>query len=145
YERTIATGPSPIDTFVEGLRTGNRSQMAVLGDAATRGLALFVGKARCTLCHSGPLLSDREFHNIGLDLGSRAVPDAGRFAGIEALRANRLAGSTDKVRLVRQREVNLGEFKTPSLRNVAETAPYMHDGRFRTLEEVVGYYSRLDQ
>lgn len=157
FERTLATAPAPFDRFVAALRAGDEGAAEeAIPPAARRGLALFVGRGRCALCHGSPLLSDREFHNLGLGLGERETPDPGRFAGIPAVLADPFrgtgpfsdapeAGANEKVRYVRQRPVNLGEFKTPSLRNVARTAPYMHDGRFATLEAVLGFYARLDE
>ena len=88
--------------------------------AEARGEALFFSeRAECSHCHSGPLFTDHEFHDIGLDLDP---PDAGR--------ADATGQSFDH-----------GRFKTPTLRNVAVSAPYMHDGRFGTLEEVLEHYS----
>jgi plastocyanin len=84
-----------------------------------RGFELFKGKARCDLCHSGFNFTDDGFHNIGL----KGNTDIGRFNKVP-------------VRVMR------GAFKTPTLRDVALTAPYMHDGRYRTLEEVIDHYDR---
>ncbi len=85
--------------------------------SAVRGMALFSGKANCTACHSGPNFTDESFHNIG-------VP------GDDEGRNKILAGATLK-----------GAFKTPGLRNVTLTGPYMHDGSEKTLEEVVAFYN----
>ncbi len=99
---------------------------AALSDEEKRGFELFMTEfdprtgqrgADCFHCHGGPLFSDHAFHNNGL-----ASKDPGRFA-------------------VTQRESDRGKFSTPSLRNIARTAPYMHDGRFATLEEVIAHYS----
>jgi cytochrome c peroxidase len=153
YERMLISGASPFDTYVEGLRTGDPTKAAALSPAAARGLKLFVGAANCHACHTGPALSDGEFHNLGLPLLPGEEPDRGRTAGMTLLRADifNAAGpysdepnETAKLRLASlpPPESQLGAFKTPSLRNVALTAPYMHDGRFATLPEVVEFYAQ---
>jgi cytochrome c peroxidase len=87
--------------------------------SAKRGFALFTGKANCTACHQGSNFTDQGFHNLGL----KGNADLGRFAIVP-------------IRVMR------GAFKTPTLRDVALTAPYMHNGSYRTLEEVVDHYNR---
>jgi len=89
-----------------------------LSEAAQRGMKLFFGKARCSACHVGPNFSDSAFHNIGLD-----SKDPGRYE------VSKLKGDT-------------GAFKTPTLREIAKTAPYMHDGSLKTLEDVVAHYNK---
>ena len=91
---------------------------AALSESAQRGMKLFFGKANCSACHSGPNFTDNGFHNIG-------VP--GNDVGREAI--SKSVG--DK-----------GAFKTPTLRDIAKTAPYMHDGSLKTLEEVVAHYAK---
>jgi cytochrome c peroxidase len=93
--------------------------------AALRGSDLFFGKARCGTCHSGSGLTDERFHNLGVGMGARE-PDLGRFA-------------------VTQIEKDKGAFKTPTLRNVAKTAPYMHDGSLATLRDVVDFLDKGGQ
>ena len=114
FERTIVSWNSRWDQFIAG-------DISVLTKSEMRGLILFQGKGRCTQCHSGWNLTDEKYHNIGIgwDLPE---PDVGRFA-------------------VTKNENSRGAFRTPTLRDVALTGPYMHDGRFETLEEVVEYYS----
>ena len=92
-----------------------------LGPAERRGKGLFFGKARCSGCHNGPNFSDERFHNVGL---------------VTAHAANR--GRVE----VTRRNADLGRFKTPTLRQLVHTAPYFHDGRFATLQEVVAFYNR---
>ena len=105
------------------------------------------------LCHSGPTFTDHEFHNIGLDRGGSAL-DQGRYPAVEQVKNDPFNGqghfsddpsleANQALHYVTTRDSNLGEFKTPTLRNIARTAPYMHDGRFKTLEEVVEFYSTL--
>lgn len=116
FERTVVSTNSPFDRYALG-------DSKAMDEAAVRGMALFKGKARCILCHNGPNFTDNQFHNLGVPQVGPLKEDLGRY------NVTRLDG--DK-----------GAFKTPTLRSVAETAPYMHDGAFTTLEEVVGF---LDQ
>ena len=116
------------------------------------GLRLFIGKAQCINCHNGPLLANGEFHNTAIP-GVPGLPlDRGRAAGIERLVAdpfNCLGPSSDaepeqcsQLRfLVTEGQMLEGSFKTPTLRNVAQTAPYMHAGQFATLAEVLTHYN----
>ncbi|NUN14244.1 MAG: c-type cytochrome [Myxococcales bacterium] len=159
YERKLVTGPSAFDVFVEGLETNDPDKVATLSESAQRGALLFVGKALCTRCHSGPELTDREFHNVGL--GPRdwmADPkDGGRAGGAGQVIADVFNGkgnysdapadpTNDKLTyLTLAGAEQIGQFKTPSLRNVALTPPYMHSGHFETLAEVVRFYSELDE
>lgn len=115
YERTVLSGDAPYDRFKAGDATA-------LSESAQRGLKLFTGKAHCSACHSGPNFSDSAFHNVGVSIHADS-PDVGRFA-ISHLEGDR------------------GAFKTPTLREIARTAPYMHDGSLATLEDVVAYYDK---
>jgi cytochrome c peroxidase len=156
YERLLVSGDSEFDRFVEALRSKDAAGQARYPEAAKRGLAIFVGKANCRLCHAGPLFSDGEFHNIGVPTLDRSAPrDAGRLAGIDAVRSDPFnaasshsddptgARAGELAQLVRTSEM-WGEFRTPTLRNVARTAPYMHQGQFATLRDVLHYYSTLE-
>jgi cytochrome c peroxidase len=116
YVRTIQTGDSPYDRYI----VGNRS---ALNASARRGLDIFRGKGGCTGCHVGPTFSDEDFHNTGVAWRTGVLTDEGRA------RVTRTAADR-------------GAFKTPTLREVARTAPYMHDGSFATLAEVVAFYDR---
>ena len=116
YERTIVSTESPFDRWRKG-------EPQAVGDDVKRGFALFNSKARCAMCHQGWNFTDNGFHNIGLRALPGEAEDDGRFAH-------------------RKIKVLKGAFKTPTLRDVALTAPYMHDGQYRTLEEVVDHYDR---
>lgn len=154
FERRIVSSQSPFDDFVAALRAGSPDEAASrLGNSALRGLQLFTGRGRCILCHAGPNFSDGEFHNIGL---SNPTADQGRFSGIIEVRDDPFNGlgefSDDrspeaniKIRYLTVKPNHLGEFKTPTLRHVARTAPYMHDGRFATLRQVLDFYSELPE
>jgi cytochrome c peroxidase len=114
FERTVVSKDAPFDRWIKG-------QSDAISPSAQRGFQLFSNQANCTACHSGFNFTDGSFHNIGVvDL---EAADAGRF-GIKPLKAMR------------------GAFKTPTLRDVSLTAPYMRNGIYRTLEEVVEHYDR---
>jgi cytochrome c peroxidase len=115
YERVVVSGNAPYDRYQAGDKTA-------LSPAAIRGLALFESneKGRCALCHRGSNFTGEDFKKLGIGMDA-ASPDPGRFN-------------------VTMNESDRGAFKTPSLRNIALTGPYMHDGSVNTLEEVVDYY-----
>ena len=154
YERRIEYGPSRFDRFVDAELAG-RTHNADDGFSTDEeaGLRLFVGKGNCVNCHNGALLTDDHFHNTGVP-ASRLVsaPDSGRTAGVRQVLAGEFnctskysdAKPDDCEELtfaVSEGEELLRAFKTPSLRNVAQRAPYMHAGQFATLEDVVAHYS----
>ena len=154
YVRKLVSGNSPFDRYVSALKRGDRAAEQAYPAAAKRGLKLFVGTARCDLCHVGPTFTDGEFHNIGLPVPEGKAPDTGRAAGITAVRASIFNGigpfsddptgrAKGQIAYLPTPESQLGSFKTPSLRNVALTAPYMHDGRFATLYAVLDFYARI--
>lgn len=116
YERTVVSTDSAFDKYMAG-------DHKAMSEAAVRGMALFKGKARCILCHNGPNFTDNQFHNLGVPQVGPMKEDFGRFSVTKAVQ--------DK-----------GAFKTPTLRSITETAPYMHDGAFKTLEEVVEFLNR---
>jgi cytochrome c peroxidase len=115
YERTVLSGNSAYDRFVGG-------DKAALSESAQRGLALFEGKAFCTRCHVGFNFTDNIFHNLGVGMAA-PEPDLGRY-------------------VVTKDEKDKGAFKTPTLRDISRTAPYLHDGSAATLEEVIELYNR---
>jgi cytochrome c peroxidase len=153
YERTLRPGPATFDRFAAALaREDDAAAARILSPAAARGLRLFVGPARCTNCHFGPLFTNGEFHNTGVPQDP-AAPDSGRAAGVKQVVADRFncLGRFSDARpsdctalrfLVTSGPQLAGEFKVPSLRDVASRAPYTHAGRFRTLREVLEHYNR---
>ncbi len=156
YEMKLISRDAPFDDFVVGVFEDKVAKIEALSASAQRGLAIFVGRGECTNCHHGPNFSDREFHNIGLDRGPQGKLDLGRYEGVSAVLVDPFNGRgqfsdapehaiNDRLKYVTQKDNNLGEFKTPTLRNVALSAPYMHDGRFATLAAVIDFYSELDQ
>lgn len=155
FQETLAGGRSPFDRFRDGLAAGDHG--VPYPAAALRGLRLFVGRGRCSVCHLGPAFTNGEFDDVGVGyFVERGRVDPGRLAGIERLRAspfNRLGPWSDDrkgreaaaTRHVAPQHRDFGLFKVPSLRNAARTAPYMHDGRLATLEAVVRHYSEVDE
>jgi len=115
YERTILCGDAPYDRFKAG-------DKKALSEAAQRGMKLFFGKASCSSCHAGPNFTDNAFHNIGVGMDAKA-PDVGRKV------ISKLGGDQ-------------GSFKTPTVRDIGRSAPYMHDGGMQTLKEVVDHYNK---
>jgi len=156
YQRQLISRRAPFDEFVTGLCDGDVGKKKAISPAAQRGLKLFVGRANCRLCHSGSLFTDGEFHNTGVPPPpGREADDPGRFRGIDVLLAGEFNAATafsdapdgSKGRRLRRFRANVddwGAFKTPSLRNVALTAPYMHQGQLATLGDVIRYYSTLE-
>jgi cytochrome c peroxidase len=115
FERTVLSGNSKYDRF----KAGNEKAMNA---SAKRGLALFEGKAKCISCHNGANFTDEDYHNLGVGMAA-AKPDLGRA-------------------VVTKKPEDNGAFKTPTLRDIAATAPYMHDGSEKTLEAVVAFYDK---
>jgi len=112
FERTLLSGDSPYDRYMAG-------DKKALGEEAKRGLELFTGKALCAACHTPPTFSNGAFVNAGVGT-EREKPDEGR---------KKVSGS----------DADWGSFRVPSLRNVADTAPYTHNGSIATLEEMVAF------
>jgi cytochrome c peroxidase len=156
FVATLASGRTPFDDFRDALARGDRAAAARYPAAAQRGARIFAGRGNCSVCHFGPNFTNGEFHDVGVPyLSAPGRVDAGRHAGIKRVQAdpfNLLGKHTDdasgasatKTRHVEMQHANFGQFKVPSLRNVALTAPYMHDGRFAGLRDVVHHYSELD-
>jgi len=156
FVETLVSARSPFDEFRDALARGDRDAAARYPLAAQRGLRRFVGEGNCSVCHFGPAFSNGEFGDIGVPFFVPSGVDSGRYAGIQRLRAdphNLLGRFNDRpgdagaarTRHVQLQPRNFGEFKVPGLRNVAKTAPYMHDGSLATLSDVVKHYSELDE
>lgn len=152
YERRLAYGPGRVDHYLaEVARTGTAPER-ILSPDEEAGLRLFIGKGNCATCHTGPLLSDGEFHNVGVPAAAGHAPDSGRVAGVGQVLADEFncrspysdapENCAELEFAVTEDPALVGAMKTPSLRNVADRAPYMHAGQFATLEEVVDHYNR---
>jgi len=138
---------------VEALLNGDRQAMtAALTPDEVAGLRLFIGRAECIQCHNGPLFTNNDFHNTGVPTGQGLSVDNGRALGVHLLLNDEFnclgqwsdASEQDCAELrfvVSEGEQLEGAFKPSSLRNIAETAPYMHAGQFATLEEVLRHYN----
>jgi cytochrome c peroxidase len=150
FERGIMVGETAFDRYVARVKQGDIAASGEFPPAAVRGLKLFIGPGDCTLCHSGPNFSDGEFHDVGIALGVGQRVDPARHRGVLTLmlspftRVGEYADAETPYAPVQYLDAvthQLGQFKTPTLRGVAETAPYMHDGRFESLHQVVRFYS----
>jgi len=120
YERTLETGKSAFDKYI------SEEDTTLFSESAKRGLVIFNTKGKCFDCHFGvDFTGNDEFRNIGLYNG-KDLNDKGRS-------------------VISNKEKDLGRFKTPGLRNIAQTAPYMHNGMHKTLREVIDYYNEPDK
>lgn len=154
FEETLTSRKAAFDRFVESLRAETPGRSNALPAAALRGLKVFVGRGQCIQCHAGPNFSDGEFHNM-LALSGEADPeDPGRYRGLELLDASELradgrfasaadAGRIAKLKSAVRGELTRGQFKTPSLRNVADRTAFLHHGRIASLQAAVGRYASL--
>jgi cytochrome c peroxidase len=168
YVETLRSPPSAFDRFRNQLLSASGSRLPAsetgpsLSASAQRGLKVFLNN-QCTACHNGPRLSNGEFHDIGIGFFLPRVADQlprvdpGRHAGLQRLaqdpftRLSSFSDASDRqrdglaTRIVTREHRNFGEWKTPSLRNLRLTAPYMHNGTKATLRDVVRHYSRFDE
>lgn len=148
YVRQILPQPAPFDQYVDAIvRNDLETAQELLSPDAVEGLMIFIGKAKCTNCHMGPLLTNSSFHNIGLN----NPKDTGRAEGIDKVlhdEFNCLGKYSDakpeeclELRFIdTNRTKYVGAFKTPTLRNAAERPPYLHAGQLKTLSEVLNFY-----
>ncbi|MFZ5818017.1 MAG: cytochrome-c peroxidase [Bacillota bacterium] len=143
-----------LSTFVKSLKTGEngydkylKGDKAALSPAAARGAALFTGKANCAQCHAGPNLTDGGFHNIGVAENPEILKDPLRiitmrkFLKTHGVSGYAGIGEDPGLFVITEDQNDWGKFRTPSLREVALTAPYMHNGALATLEDVVAFYN----
>jgi cytochrome c peroxidase len=155
FEETIKTRKTSFNIFTDGIAEKDQIKMNQLSADAQKGLKLFIGKGQCKLCHSSPLFTDFEFHDIHLGLkNGQTELEPARMKGVKTLRIdpfNSLGEFSDNTKGPRAEQLtylrldpeSIGHFKTPSLINIEHTAPYMHDDRYRTLEEVIDFYSEM--
>ena len=149
YERLILPAPSRFDLYVEALLNNDEQTMkSAMTPDEVAGLKLFIGRADCVQCHNGPLFTNNDFHNTGVPTRSGLPIDEGRASGVIKVindEFNCLSQWSDAKEqdcselrfVVSEGEQLEAAFKPPTLRNISETAPYMHAGQFATLEEVV--------
>jgi cytochrome c peroxidase len=152
YVRTIVPGPARFDMYVDALLHNDMANLVrTLTPEELNGLQLFIGKAKCTNCHNGPLFTNSDFHNTGVPTPAGMPFDKGRADGIKKVLSDEFnclgrysdagAQDCDELRFIdSDTKKYVGAFKTPTLRNVAERAPYMYGGQFATLKEVLEFY-----
>jgi len=158
YERKIMPGPAKFDQYVEAiLKDDLATARSIYTPDEAAGLRLFIGRGNCINCHNSPLFTNNDFHNTGVPAVSSLPADTGRAKGIQQVVADEFnclsqysdAAKTDcgELRFIRTNDDHdlTRQFKPPSLRNVAERAPYMEAGQFKTLDEVLDHYSRAPE
>ena len=162
FQETLVSPRTAFDDFRDALAAARPASETTYPQAAQRGLKIFIGKGNCTLCHVGPNFSNGEFHDIGRPfMIEPGRVDPGRFTGLRRVSSdpfNLLSVFNDQPATVPVREQaslktrtvallhrNWGEWRTPSLRELTRTAPYMHDGSLASLRDVILHYSELDE
>ena len=157
YQATLVSERVPFDDFRDALARGDHDDASRYPLAAQRGLRLFIGEGRCSVCHAGPSFTNGEFADVGVPHFVPGGVDGGRHDGLSRMRPSRYnrlgphndAGAADPhavtTRHVAPQHRNFGEFRVPGLRQLVHTAPYMHDGSLATLEDVVRHYSELNE
>ena len=153
YERKLMPGPARFDEYVNAVLHEDDTLPAkeLFNSQEIEGLRLFIGEAGCLQCHNGPLFSNNEFHNTGLLPFPGEVPDQGRSKGVEILKndpfnclgpfSDEMSHECQEFTYMRTGSVVLGSMRTPSLRNLGGTAPYMHKGQLSTLAQVMEHYN----
>ncbi len=155
YQRQLIPQPGRFDDYLAAIQADeHEAAESLLSADEVRGLRLFIGEARCVECHNGPLLTNNEFHNTGLFPLSGMLPDRGRVAVLEQVRAdpfNCLGAYSDarpeqcqELMHMRSGVELIGAMRTPSLRNLARTEPFMHSGQIDTLAAVLDHYNRAE-
>ena len=151
FQRTLVPAASRFDEYVAAvLRGDTKKQSDLFNDDEAWGLRLFIGDGSCIQCHNGPLLTNNEFHNTGVLSSPGELPDKGRAVGVREALTNPFncfsdfsddpEKRCDELEFVRTDATVVGAMRTPSLRNVEITAPYMHQGQIATLAEVIEHY-----
>lgn len=139
FERTIVSKPGPVDKFLSGDKTA-------LTDYQKKGMDLFTGKANCIACHHGAALSDGEFHTTGVPEIEELKTETDRIATRHFFATDQKYPNPRRVNadygreFITKSQSDRGRFKTPSLRELVHTAPYMHNGAFETLDDVIEFY-----
>ncbi len=152
YQRKLMPGPSSFDKYAAQLAVDpSTSQDDSLTSSQVAGLKLFLNDGQCISCHNGPLFTNNEFHNTGVMAVAGQLPPMGRYDGIRIARSDPFnclgefsdaaAGECTELRFARDENDLVGAHKTPTLRNISLTAPYMHGGQLKTLAEVVQHYN----
>ena len=152
YQRLLQPASSRFDNYVDGIINNDAEKLKSLSKNEVAGLKLFIGKAQCINCHNGPLLTNNEFHNTGIISAARQLPSLGRATGLRIVLTDPFncqgefsdadSKQCKELRFVKTGDELIASHKVPTLRNVADTAPYMHAGQLTTLEEVIEHYNR---
>ena len=152
YERLLMPGESRFDVYVAAVIAADQDmQQSTFSEDELAGLRLFIGQAACTQCHNGPLFTNHEFHNTGVISFPGDVPDKGRVAGVRQVMADpfncagRYSDDDEKncaeLEYARTGPELIGAFRTPSLRNLESTGPFMHKGQLESLAQVLQHYN----
>ena len=151
FERKILPGRTRFDDYAAEVVAGSDKDDA-LNNSEKAGLKLFLGKGQCVTCHNGPLFTNHEFHNTGVLAVRGQMPSMGRYNGVRTSREDSFnclgefsdASPAECIELRFARDANdlVGALKTPTLRNISLTAPYMHGGQMADLAEVVNHYNK---
>jgi len=152
YERLLMPGRARFDDYVDAvIANDTNAQQALFSPDEERGLKLYIGAANCTQCHNGPLFTNNEFHNTGVLSYAGDVPERGRIAGVREVLSTQFncrSNFSDAAKrecaeldFARSGYEVMGAFRTPSLRNLENTAPYMHKGQLKTLAAVLQHYN----
>ena len=153
FERAVLPQATRFDDYVRAVvHDDNEQQRALFNNDEILGLQLFIGEARCTECHNGPLFTNHEFHNTGVISYPGELPDRGRIDGVREVLGNEFncrgdysddsERRCDELTYVRTGPELIGAMRTPSLRNISGTRPYMHKGQLATLADVLQHYNR---
>jgi cytochrome c peroxidase len=153
YERGVRPLPSRFDAYVAAWKKDGKRPAGMLTPDEAAGLDLFAGKANCTQCHNGPLLTNNEFHNTGVPKRAGLPEDRGRIVAVKSVQSDEFncrsrwsdakPGECSELEYLAPASSPLERaYKVPSLRNVAERAPYMHAGQLSTLGDVIRHYNQ---
>lgn len=156
YEEKLQHGSSRFDRYLDAIENNSHQDKNILNKQEQAGLKLFIRPTSCIMCHNGALLSDNGFHNVAtVDINNKPY-DLGRFEGVKQVLTdefncksryndNKNATCEEHKYMPIDQHQTLSAFKTPGLRNVAKTAPYMHDGQFADLDSVLKHYANPDK
>ena len=157
YQATLVSPRTRFDDFRDAIQRGDDYAASRYPVDAQRGLRLFMGEARCSVCHAGAGFTNGEFGDIGVSFFVPGGVDPGRHGGLVKLKANAMnrlgahndAGAVDPDAVLTQHLLiehrHFGEFRVPGLRQLVRTAPYMHNGSLATIEDVVRHYDKLNE
>jgi len=151
YQRLLQPAASRFDHYIESIVNDDSKYSTSLNKNEIAGLKLFIGKAQCINCHNGPLLTNNEFHNTGILSAARQLPSLGRAEGLRIVLSDPFncqgnfsdakAENCANLRFIKTGDELIAAHKVPTLRNIEQTAPYMHAGQISTLQEVIEHYN----